>query len=51
VAEAAEAEVAACIGRAWRWTEQTALVGSRWTDQNALEVGRAVGMSECVASR
>jgi hypothetical protein len=43
-------EAVACIGRAWRQTEQTELVSSRQTDQNVLEVGRAVRPSECVAS-
>jgi hypothetical protein len=44
-------EAAACIRRAWRQMEQTELVGGRRTDQNALEVGGAVGVSEHVASR
>jgi hypothetical protein len=30
--------------------EQTELVGGRWTDQNVLEAGGAVRVSDCVAS-
>jgi hypothetical protein len=39
-------EAAACIGGAQRWTEQTELVGSRWTDQNVLEGGVTLGDSK-----
>jgi hypothetical protein len=37
-------------GMHWRWRDASEADGGGWSRQNLLEVGRAVGASECVAS-